>query len=101
VAQITNSVILGKARSSMISRHQEAEERAHGIEALRIADRRKDEFFAMPAHELRDTLAPTANASELLSRASGILARIKRSVARCDEGNALQTVMIKVMHGAR
>jgi PAS domain S-box-containing protein len=37
-------------------------------EALRDADRRKDEFLAMLAHELRNPLAPIGNASELLSR---------------------------------
>jgi signal transduction histidine kinase/ActR/RegA family two-component response regulator len=39
-------------------------------EALRIADRRKDEFLAMLAHELRNPLAPIKTASELLSRSS-------------------------------
>ena len=37
-------------------------------EALSDADRRKDEFLAMLAHELRNPLAPIGNASELLSR---------------------------------
>jgi signal transduction histidine kinase/DNA-binding response OmpR family regulator len=36
--------------------------------ALREADRRKDEFLAMLAHELRNPLAPIRNANELLSR---------------------------------
>lgn len=35
-------------------------------EALREADRRKDEFIAMLAHELRNPLAPIRNASHLL-----------------------------------
>jgi signal transduction histidine kinase len=35
---------------------------------LNIADRRKDEFLAMLAHELRNPLAPIRNASELLAR---------------------------------
>ncbi|MCM2485258.1 ATP-binding protein [Burkholderia glumae] len=52
----------------IISRHQEAEERARGVEALRVADRQKDEFLAMLAHELRNPLAPIANASEVLLR---------------------------------
>jgi signal transduction histidine kinase/DNA-binding response OmpR family regulator len=58
------------ARSAaiIISRQQEAEERAHGVEALRRADRQKDEFLAMLAHELRNPLAPIANAGELLTR---------------------------------
>lgn len=37
---------------------------------LRSADRRKDEFLAMLAHELRNPLAPIRNASELLTRIS-------------------------------
>ncbi len=36
--------------------------------ALRSADRRKDEFLAMLAHELRNPLAPIRNAAELISR---------------------------------
>ena len=38
-------------------------------EALSDADKRKDEFLAMLAHELRNPLAPIGTASELLSRA--------------------------------
>ncbi len=37
--------------------------------ALETADRQKNEFLAMLAHELRNPLAPIANASELLARA--------------------------------
>ncbi|HEY7929422.1 MAG TPA: ATP-binding protein [Steroidobacteraceae bacterium] len=37
-------------------------------EQLRRADRLKDEFLAMLAHELRNPLAPIRNASELLER---------------------------------
>jgi signal transduction histidine kinase len=37
-------------------------------EALRNADRRKDEFLAMLAHELRNPLAPIRTASEILAR---------------------------------
>ena len=36
--------------------------------ALREADRRKDEFLAMLAHELRNPLAPISTAAEVLSR---------------------------------
>ena len=38
--------------------------------ALREADRRKDEFIAMLAHELRNPVAPIRNAAEILSRLS-------------------------------
>jgi PAS domain S-box-containing protein len=40
-------------------------------EALKEADRRKDEFLATLAHELRNPLAPICNAVELLRRADG------------------------------
>ena len=41
-------------------------ERQQAEEALRAADRRKDEFLATLAHELRNPLAPVRNAVELL-----------------------------------
>ena len=44
----------------------DAERRA--MEALREADRRKDEFLAILAHELRNPLAPVLNATKLLAR---------------------------------
>ena len=40
-------------------------------EALREADRRKDEFLATLAHELRNPLAPISNAVHLLRRPDG------------------------------
>lgn len=40
------------------------------LETLRDADRRKDEFLAMLAHELRNPLAPLVNAHEVLSRSA-------------------------------
>ena len=40
--------------------------------ALREADRRKDEFLAMLAHELRNPLAPIRNATALMCRASNL-----------------------------
>ena len=42
------------------------EERRRAEESLREADRRKDEFLAMLAHELRNPLAPIRNAARLL-----------------------------------
>jgi PAS domain S-box-containing protein len=40
-------------------------------EALREADRRKDEFLAVLAHELRNPLAPISNAVQLMRRPDG------------------------------
>jgi signal transduction histidine kinase/CheY-like chemotaxis protein len=45
-------------------------ERSLGEQALRDADRRKDEFLAMLSHELRNPLAPISNAVQVL-RAAG------------------------------
>jgi CheY-like chemotaxis protein len=45
-------------------------ERYRAEEALRQADRQKDEFLAMLAHELRNPLAPIRAASTLLARLS-------------------------------
>ena len=46
-----------------------AMERARTEEALKETDRRKDEFLATLAHELRNPLAPISNAVQLLLRA--------------------------------
>ena len=56
--------------------------------ALQAADRQKDEFLAMLAHELRNPLAPIRNAGEILARTlpaepalQGPLAMISRQVS--------------------
>ena len=48
-------------------------------EKLVEADRRKDEFLAMLAHELRNPLAPISAAAELLRVGSGDEARVRTS----------------------
>ena len=45
-------------------------ERVRSEQALTEANRRKDEFLAMLAHELRNPLAPIATASEVLARSA-------------------------------
>jgi PAS domain S-box-containing protein len=50
---------------------QDITDRKLAEEALRAADRRKDEFLAMLAHELRNPLAPIRNAVELLRLVGG------------------------------
>ncbi len=47
--------------------------------ALREADRRKDDFLAMLAHELRNPLAPISAAAELLKIAADDPAKVARS----------------------
>ncbi|HEX4969447.1 MAG TPA: response regulator [Steroidobacteraceae bacterium] len=52
----------------VVSNAQDVTEQHQLQRALQETDRRKDEFLAMLAHELRNPVAPIANAAELLSR---------------------------------
>jgi len=54
-------------------------ERKLAEEKLRDTDRRKDEFLAMLAHELRNPLAPIGAAAELLQRARLDEAMVRRT----------------------
>ncbi len=54
------------------------EESRKYAEALKEADRRKDEFLAVLAHELRNPLAPVKNAAEIL-RLSGADDKVRNS----------------------
>jgi signal transduction histidine kinase len=56
-------------------------ERKHLEERLKEADRRKDEFLAMLAHELRNPLAAICNASYVLERAQPGRADYQRLLA--------------------
>jgi two-component system, chemotaxis family, CheB/CheR fusion protein len=55
-------------------------ERQQMEEALREADRRKDDFLALLGHELRNPLSPLRNAIELLRRRPGDVALAERSL---------------------
>jgi two-component system CheB/CheR fusion protein len=55
------------------------EELRQGAQNLADADRRKDEFLAMLAHELRNPLAPICNALELLHRRGGESAVVEQA----------------------
>lgn len=57
IANVARDISEAKAYERAIRRSEEA---------LREADRRKDEFLALLAHELRNPLAPLVNALELL-----------------------------------
>jgi signal transduction histidine kinase len=63
-----NGVFHGYTGSCLdIHERKELEERlAERTRALRLADRRKDEFLAMLAHDLRNPLGPIANATAIL-----------------------------------
>jgi PAS domain S-box-containing protein len=55
-----------------ITDRKQAEERIYGLLAeLKDVDRRKDEFLAVLAHELRGPLAPLRNTLEIMKRADG------------------------------
>jgi len=54
-------------------------ERLRAENALRDADRRKDEFLAMLAHELRNPLAPIMAAAELLVHGAATPATVKQA----------------------
>lgn len=54
-------------------------DRLRAEKALKEADRRKDEFLAILAHELRNPLAPIRNALELIKGASGNGAQIEQA----------------------
>jgi signal transduction histidine kinase len=64
---------LSIAAQAKANHHLQAEivERQRAEEELRKADRRKSEFLAMLAHELRNPLAPIRNAVEILRRSGG------------------------------
>jgi PAS domain S-box-containing protein len=88
----TSSVVpeFGKSGEveSVLSVSRDVTERKNAEDALRLADRRKDEFLAMLAHELRNPLAPIRSASEFLGRVcqgdpqtQAIVGIVKRQVA--------------------
>jgi len=69
---------------------RDTSERRRNEEALKEADRRKDEFLAMLAHELRNPLASVASAASLLNSATdgehhgwaaGVIERQSRQLA--------------------
>ncbi|HEY4556112.1 MAG TPA: PAS domain-containing protein [Lysobacter sp.] len=60
----------GGAVIGLVGTSVDITERKHMVDALREADKRKDEFLAMLAHELRNPLAPIHTASHIL-RLSG------------------------------
>lgn len=57
---------------------REISERKRAEEALRDVDRRKDEFLATLAHELRNPLAPIRNALEIMRLGAGDVSAMDR-----------------------
>jgi PAS domain S-box-containing protein len=78
--------------SDITDRRRLEEELRRRAEELAVADRRKDEFLAMLAHELRNPLAPIANALEAMS--------LDRSDSAATE-ESLAIAVRQVVHMAR
>ena len=68
----------GKARGA-IATVLDVTERRRALEALQDSDRRKSEFLATLAHELRNPLAPLLNGLQLMRLAAGNEALIEQS----------------------
>ena len=60
------------------------EKLAAAVEALRDADRRKNEFLALLAHELRNPLTPIRNALQILQLTDGDAAEVKSASEMMD-----------------
>jgi signal transduction histidine kinase len=79
------SATFGEMRERLALRTRERERLADELrarnEALTDSDRRKDEFLAMLAHELRNPLGAIGNASYLLEQVGSETPQGKRSVA--------------------
>ena len=70
-------------------------ERKQAQEALREADRRKDEFLAVLAHELRNPLAPIRNAVTLLAHEQGLPPKLEWARAVIDRQVEQMTRLIE------
>jgi signal transduction histidine kinase len=70
-----------RARRQVEQHENELHRRA---EELSTADRRKNEFLAMLAHELRHPLAPITNALEILRQFAGAEARVVQATEMID-----------------
>ena len=70
-------------------------ERKQAQEALRESDRRKDEFLATLAHELRNPLAPIRNAVSLLARQPGLAPQVEWARSVIDRQVSQMTRLIE------
>jgi signal transduction histidine kinase/ActR/RegA family two-component response regulator len=59
------------AERTVVEADRDVTERVRTLETLREADRRKDEFLATLAHEIRNPLAPIRNELEIMRMARG------------------------------
>jgi len=71
----------GRGPVRVVVSHTEITARALAEQALREADRRKDEFLVMLAHELRSPLAPLLNAARVVERSEALSDRGREAIA--------------------
>lgn len=74
----------GRRPVRLIGTIQDISERKAGELALKEADRRKDQFLATLAHELRNPLAPLRNAAQIMAMLPGTpeLERVRQMISR-------------------
>jgi signal transduction histidine kinase/DNA-binding response OmpR family regulator len=72
---------LSDGRFGVVCYFRNVAAQVHARHQLEAADRQKDEFLAMLAHELRNPLAPMRNAGEILARVAGDAAPVRQAVA--------------------
>ncbi|HEY0341910.1 MAG TPA: ATP-binding protein, partial [Steroidobacteraceae bacterium] len=84
-----NRIPLPDGRFGVVCYFRDISAHVHARMALETADRQKNEFLAMLAHELRNPLAPIRNAGEILSRTlptdspgHALVAMVKRQVSQ-------------------
>jgi signal transduction histidine kinase/CheY-like chemotaxis protein len=66
--EMTLSITIARQLAFALQRHRSVQALLDAQRQLALAGRRKDEFIAMLAHELRNPLAPITNAIALLTR---------------------------------
>ncbi len=71
-------------RTGILGLANDISERRNAEEALRQADRRKDEFLALLAHELRNPLAPLRNGLQVMRLAPGDANAVAQARAMMD-----------------
>ena len=70
--------LVSTVRTALRARHRQYQMRDL-LGQLKEADRRKDEFLAMLAHELRNPLAPIRNALEIMTLVDGLPPPLRRA----------------------
>lgn len=85
VKNAQGAIIGGSIIARDITERKQAEQSLRDFtQQLETADKRKDEFLAMLAHELRNPLTPILNASVLLSRKLGQQPELRSHLAMLD-----------------